>query len=374
MRILLLGGGLQGLSCGESLSKNGHIIDVVSNELHIKRSRFFNIVYSKGFDCTSNSVLSILANVKYDVIIPMGDKSVSCLSKNKEIIERRFGCKCATPKEDLLNIVCNKSCFMLYCKQYCIPHPITFKIENDNLEGASLVVGFPSLIKPNYSVGARGITRVNNIDDLKKYYPIIKKRYGECSLQALIENSNYYYNVMLYRNKDGKFLAYTIIKIVRMYPVGAGSSTCCISEENDELLDICKKCLDRLDWVGMADFDVLQGLDDKEYKIIEINPRVPASLRAAQISGVNFPEIIASDAVGGEVPSYQYQPGKVLRFLGTDLMWFAKSKNRWKSNPCWFKFFDKNLYYQDIYANDLSTYWTWLAEGLLKFKKNTIVR
>ena len=110
-------------------------------------------------------------------------------------------------------------------------------------------------------------------------------------------------------------------------------------------------------------------VDSDEYKIIEINPRVPASLRAAAISGVNFPEIIVSDAIGQELPKYDYLPGKVLRYMGIDLMWLLKSPRRFTSKPNWMRFLGKDIYYQDIYENDPSTWWTWLVEGLSKFNK-----
>ena len=119
----------------------------------------------------------------------------------------------------------------------------------------------------------------------------------------------------------------------------------------------------------MADFDVLQRPDNGEYKIIEINPRVPASLRAAAISGVNFPEIIVSDAVGTGSPRMDYSPGKVLRYMGIDIMWLLKSPQRFHAKPGWLKFFGKKIYYQDIYKQDPSTWWTWLAEGLAKISK-----
>ena len=180
---------------------------------------------------------------------------------------------------------------------------------------------------------------------------------------------------MLYRSKNGEFLGHTIIKIIRKYPINAGSSSFCISVQNDELLKICKDCLDKLDWVGIADFDVLQRLDNNEYKIIEINARVPASLRAAMVSGVDFPEIIVSDAVGDTVPHYEYQTGKSLRYLGIDIMWFLKSPNRFKAKPCWLTFWGRNLYYQDIYSNDFSTWWTWFVGGLTKLRlRNTQLR
>ena len=230
------------------------------------------------------------------------------------------------------------------------------------------VVGFPALIKPDYSVGARGITKVNSIEELREKYPSVSQKYGSCTLQEFIENKDYYYNVMLYRDAKGRFLAHTILKIVGMFPIGAGSSACCITVENDGLLQICKDCLDKLKWVGMADFDVLQRLDNGAYKIIEINPRVPASLRAAAISGINFPEIVVNDALGKAIPEYKYNPGKVLRYMGIDIMWLLKSPNRFHAKPEWLKFIGKDIYYQDIYKQDPSTWWTWLAEGLEKIK------
>ena len=175
---------------------------------------------------------------------------------------------------------------------------------------------------------------------------------------------------MLYRDANGQCHNCAIIKIVRVYPIGAGSSSCCISVENDELLSICKDALDKLNWMGMADFDVLQRKDTHEYKIIEINPRVPASLRAAYISGINFPETIVLDTLGERYHSDEYTPGKTLRYMGIDLLWFLKSPKRFKSSPSWFRFFGKNIYYQDIYRKDASTWYSWFVTGLKKFSRN----
>lgn len=368
MNILILGGGLQGLSCGASLRNKGYCIDIVSNDLQIKKSKFFNKVF---FDIVLNdaTLLELLNKRCYDVLIPMGDNSVSLLSRNKDNIESKYRCKCACPDYDTLSIVEDKHLFMDFCEQNNIPHPKTAPLNTETLDYCTNNIKFPALIKPDFSVGARGITRVNNKTELHKKYREIIDKYGPCTLQELIDNNEYYYNVMLYRDKKGSFIANAIIKIVRMYPVNAGSSSCCISVVNNELLNICKECLDKLNWVGIADFDILQCLKTKEYKIIEINPRVPASLKSAMVSGINFPEIIVLDSVGESIPLYTYNENKIMRYLGIDIMWFLKSSKRFNSNPSWFSFFGKNIYYQDIYKEDLSTWWSWLIEGIKKLKR-----
>jgi len=375
MKILLYGGGLQALACGASFYKKGFVVDAITEELDVCRSRFFRKVYSGKMINNLESLERVLEGEHYDVIIPMGDTGVSFLSKNKLQIEQAFNTVCACPDHLNLKRVENKSNFMSFCEKHEIPHPFTIPLTDDNLQKCADKMCFPALIKPDYSVGARGITRVNDYDELKNSYPAIKSKYGSCTLQEFIDNDQYYYNVMLYRDRSGEFLGHTIIKILRKYPVNAGSSSYCISVENDELLDICKDCLEKLDWVGIADFDVLQRLDNNEYKIIEINPRVPASLKAALASGVDFPEIIIRDAVGEKVPRYQYRPGQALRYMGIDIMWFLKSPNRFKAKPSWLKFWGKYLYYQDIYSSDPSTWWTWLVGGLAKLRlRNTQLR
>ena len=355
------------MSCGASLYKK-HEVFVWGKSLQTDKSRFFSHCYDykKGKE---EEVLELLEKGNYDVLLPISDFTVPFISKHKKEIEERYGVKCAVPDYEQVYIVEDKSRFMSFCQQNNIPHPKTARLILETLEKAGEDVGFPALIKPDYSVGARGITRVNTLNELKEKFPEVRSKYGSCTLQEFVDNQEYYYNVMMYRNKSGKILAKAILKIVRMYPVGAGSSSCCISVENEELVRVCSDCLEKLNWVGMADFDVLQRLDNSEYKIIEINARVPASLRGASISGVNFPEIIVNDVLGQDMHSFKYKPGKVMRYMGLDIMWFLKSTKRFKTHPCWFKFFGKDLYYQDIYREDTSTWWTWLAEGICKISK-----
>ena len=366
MKILIVGGGLQGLSCGCSLYKH-HDVSIVASDLMSRKSRFFKKVYTDYK--VDESLYELLEKEHFDVILPISDFTVPVISKNKKTIEDRFGIKCAVPDYEQVYIVEDKSRFMSFCEENDIPHPKTIHLTDNNLQAAATQVGFPALIKPDHSVGARGITRVDTLDALQAKFPMVSSAYGNCALQELIENKEYYYNVMLYRTASGQFPAYAMEKIVRMYPVDAGSSSCSISVENGVLLEICKDCLDKLKWVGMADFDVLQRLDNGEYKIIEINARVPASLKAAAISGVNFPEIITFDAMGITIPECSYTPGRVLRYLGIDILWLIKSPSRFQSNPCWFNLLGKDIFYQDLYKQDPSTWWTWLVEGLSKVTK-----
>jgi len=303
----------------------------------------------------------------YDAIIPTADESAEFLSKEKTFIEEHFGIKCAISIYETYKVASDKNSLMNLCKEMVIAHPRTMAITNENIENAIEYVGFPALIKPDFSAGARGITKVNSIADIKGNLPSLLKAYGSCSLQQFIEQPEYYYNVMLYRNKSGHIVGSTIIKIRRYFPLSGGSS--CYSEtiENERLLNQCILVLDALNWHGFADFDVLEDKNTGDYKIIEINPRVPSSLQASFAAGIDFAECYVKDLFGGNVTKRKYICGKQVRWFGLDVMWFLMSPKRFSFKPSWFNFFGKNVSYHDGAWNDPLPMIAGCLEGLKKY-------
>jgi predicted ATP-grasp superfamily ATP-dependent carboligase len=353
MDILIIGGGLQALSVARSLRKKGHNIiallykgDVSIKSKQINKFYITDITPKNAKEYLS-SIHSILKQNSVSVIIPLSDITAELLSLHKEMLEQEYHLKCAIPDYDVFQKANDKWLLLSLCAQNNLPHPKTELLTSNNLQDAADRVGFPALIKPNISVGARGITMVYSLSDLQKKYGEILEKYGECTLQEYIDNSGApYYNVMMYRNQAGDIINTVIMEIVRYYPIKGGSSSFGRTIESKELSAICIKTLEILNWVGFADFDVLKTKNG-EFKIIEINPRVPASIRAAEISGVNFPALIVNDIMNLKIDSYTYVPNKQLRYLGLDIMWFISSNKRFSCTPSWFVFFSKNLYYQE---------------------------
>ena len=366
MNILLFGGGLQVLAIARGLKEVGHNVDVLGehNEISSKSRYVRNCIFIEIKSLTPKDLLQIVKSGCYSVIIPTEDDYASWLSYNKTEIEHYSSVKCAIADFDVYSLASDKSRLLKFCKEKNFPHPKTAVIDN-NYDEISEYVGFPALVKPNHSAGARGIRLVNSNDELRAIAKQTIKEYGECSLQEFISGKDYYYNVMLYRTKKGEWGNHVITKIIRYYPIKGGSSSFCYTIENDKMLEICRKILDELQWVGFADFDVLEK-GDSDYRVIEINPRIPASVKAATISGVNFGEMIVRDSLGMELPQYTYKPGAQLRYLGLDIAWFLASPNRFKAKPSWFKFFGKNLHYQDGGKHDIFAMITSIWMGVKK--------
>ena len=366
MNILLFGGGLQVLTIARSLKSKKYIVDVIGMHNEISRKcRYVRNCYDVDLKTLSvRDFVKELNKYNYAVVIPMEDDYATWLSLHKEEIHHSSGTKCAVMDYNVYALASDKTRLLEFCKTYRLPHPKT-AIINGNYKELVDDIGFPALIKPSHSAGSRGIHIVNSVEELKEWSEKTIAEYGECALQEYICSKDYYYNVMLYRTAEGNWGNYAITKIMRYYPIKGGSSSFCVSIENDKLLSVCKEILDKLGWIGFADFDVLEK-GDGDYRVIEINPRIPASVRAAAISGVDFGEMIVKDILGEGLPKYTYTPGMQLRCLGLDIAWFLSSPNRWKCKPSWFNFFGKKLFYQEGGSDDFLAMCTSIWMGIKK--------
>jgi len=307
-----------------------------------------------------------LTKFPQDVIIPLFNDTAELLSKHKEEIEQ-MGVKIAMPRWEMFIKAHNKELLMNICQENNIPHPRTASLSKMTLEEAAFHVGFPSLIKPNISAGALGIKYVNNLDELKEKYSQTNETFGKSTLQEYVNHSNFYYNVMIFRYTNGEFSPATVIKILRYFPIQGGSSSYSVVIENSELISICKRTLNCLNWHGFADFDFIQDMNTNEFKLIEINPRIPSCLHAASVSGINFPEIIICDCLDKTIPVSNYIKDQKLRYFSLDVLWFIFSKNRLNSKPSWFNFFENNLHYQDGCLSDPIPMFAGIFMGIIKY-------
>ena len=375
MNVLLLNGeNVQTICVARSLKQEGHNVVVFADSRLSSgyASRYIDEKYIAPYINNhptefNNYIQEYLASHNIDMIIPMGDESATFLSANKEFLERKYSCRCAVPSYAIFNLANDKQKLMQICEENQIPHPRTRIITIDNITEAIDYVGFPAMIKPNISAGAKGIVRVHNEDELRQKLPEILSQFGACTLQEYVHQPGYYYNVMMYRSKSGELSAYATIKIMRYFPLKGGSSCYCQTIDSEYLVNICAKVLEVLEWVGFADFDVLEDSETGAFKIIEINPRVPSSLQASSAAGIDFTKIILADEFDLPNPQHSYVAGREIRWFGLDVMWFLFSKERFSYRPSWFKFFGSNVSYQDGSLKDPLPMLMGCISGVLKY-------
>jgi D-aspartate ligase len=369
--VVLDGSAVQAIPVARSLKKHGFYTVLLC---HTKKSYGYRTKYAdekiispsvqKDMEGFHRFFLDLIQKDRYEVSIPMGDHSARYLSLYQKEL-RPFTSFIIPPYEVFMNGY-DKNELMRTCRLHDFPHPRSFDLSMDKLKEAAEYIGFPALIKPNHTTGARGFAIVNSPEELAEKLPGIIREYGSCHLQEFIPPGGRQFKVELFFS-EGAVINATAIHKMRFYPEKGGSSCFNQSVERKDLVDLCAEVLKAIKWEGFADFDLIEDPRDGVIKIMEINPRIPACIKVSFESGVDFAENIVQGSLGLPMTKYEFQPGSYLRYFGLDLLWFFKSNQRFKTKPPWFKaFLRANHFYQDGSLSDPLPFIYGTLGGLLK--------
>lgn len=305
-------------------------------------------------------LLDFLRKNSVTAIIPMSDDSAMLLAQYQDEIAQFSAVACPSIESFIKGY--DKNQLMKVCEHLGIEHPLTMDL-SEPYDLTKMI--YPAIIKPNITSGGRGMRIVSDEEELRAIIPQTMKEYGNCHVQEYIPQGGRQIKVQLLVDSNMSLVCSSVMQKTRWYPVKGGSSCCNITIEEPELVEACYSILKELNWRGFADFDVIEDPRTFSLKIMEINPRVPACIKSAIVSGINWGEIIVNDILCRSQKNYEYDPGHVLRFLGFDFLWFLKSNNRHQTNPSWFSFFGKKVHFQDLDWSDLGSFF-WGTYGNIR--------
>ncbi len=355
IKVLLVDGHtVQVLPIAKSLRKNGHYVTILCEEKlsYGWVSRFpHKKILSPSPSHEPEAFLAFLhehlSHHHYDIVIPLFDDSATILGEHKKSLEKYA--KIAVPDYDIFIQGHDKNLTMKVAKEVGVPHPKTADLEKVSLEDAVAYCGLPALIKPNVGAGAKGITKVETMQELQQHYAQIKKKFGASTLQEFIPPGGRQFKCQIFRDKDGSIKGASTFVKHRYFPVTGGTTSCGEIVDIPALVEYATKVADKIGWVGFADFDSIEDPRDGSYKLMEINARITGSIKAGMESGVDYAQMIVEQEMGMPVSSYTSSSGLVLRQLALDVMWFLYSDNanRFSAKPNWFAFFGSKMKYQD---------------------------
>lgn len=282
------------------------------------------------------AVEPLLRSGKYDVAIPMFDYSAEILAHHKQELENTI--YIAVNDLDVFTYARDKLKTMQVCMENDIPCPKTI-IVDDISEIQETELRYPVCIKPRSGSSAVGFKKIDGPQDLKEIIRSTQGKYGASLLQEFIPQTDLQYKAELFVDKCGMVKSACVFSKVRWYPIDGGSSTLNETVDRPDIVESCSKLLHIIGWRGYADIDLIQDPRDGVAKIMEINPRITGSVKICYEAGVNFSEQILQDYLDIPVTSYMdYEKGKYLRYLHTDILWFLKSGERFSCKPAWFDF------------------------------------
>lgn len=293
-------------------------------------------VAKEEYDAQLQKVREILKKEKYDLVVPMTDYSATYLSKNKEELSKYA--HIAVNDWETFQLAIDKSKTMKICDENQINAPKTLFSNNplDDIDKSNL--NYPLVVKPKTACGSIGFNLVRNKQELENVISSVPEENGEYFIQEYIpQGDNPQYCAEVYRNSQGNYPLCLIALKPRWFPLDGGSATVNVTVHDELMATTCKKLLDKIDWKGYANFDFVIDERDGQPKLLEINARISAIVKIAFCAGINVSELLLKDAFNdGEDDFKDYKDGVSVSCCLTELLWFLKSKKRFKSKPCVF--------------------------------------
>ncbi len=303
---------------------------------------------------------------KYDLVIPMNDFTACILADHKtELAPYAYICVNDLP---IFKQASDKLQTMRICMEEGLPCPRTVLAENlDDLNLADWK--YPLVVKPRTGYGANGFSVVQNEEELKQVLLATQRKFGPALIQEYIPQTGQQYQVEMFMDQNGQCKSFVLMDKLRWYPLDGGPSTINMTVKDEKIKQDCIRLLQRMHWRGYASYDLIRDPRDGEAKILEINPRINGTIKICFYAGVNMALQHLQDAFDEPVTDYpDYKEGLYLRVIHKDILWFIKSKDRFKAKPSWFSW--ENTTDEIASIRDIKPFFTYSIEAVKKIKED----
>lgn len=370
IRVLVPEAGKQALAMVRGLKELGCHVTVVSqsklnagytSKLPDKKILFDSLLID--MDKTLEFLFDEVGSGNYDVLMPIGEKSTSIVNSHESEFKRLIKVACA-PMDAYMQVF-NKQNTFDKAIEIGTPSPFT-RHSRQSLEDFLSRARFPLIIKPRQGVGSIGFHKFEDERDLRERLTRPDFNIDDYVLQEFIE-FDHRIGTLVFMDELGEACTSYNTDILRQFPPDAGSAIMIKTTQAPEIQEQFIRLLRELHWRGYAAGCFMIEKGTGQPKLLEINGRIPATVKLAYMCGFNIARQMLELTYGEVVTKYPYYIGKdmYVRHFDTDLAWFLKSKDRFRAKPSWFSWKDTCdvLYSKD----DPIPFWSNLWNNVLTY-------
>ena len=315
----------------------------------------------------SNYISFLLRQVKsgdYDVLMPIGELSTNPVTQHEDEFKPYVKIACA-PRETYIKAF-NKQITFDIAIENNIPCPYTRHSKQD-IEEYLNTCHFPIIIKPRQGLGSIGFHKFEKRED---FWPYMKEKGldpDDYVVQEFVKFDRHIGCLLFVDQKGNVCTSYTV-NVTRRFPLDAGSAVLLESTNEHETLQYAGELLRKLEWKGFADVAFMVDRETGEPKLLEINGRIPQSVKMAYMCGFNISRQMLEMIYDEKVIQYPENDkfGMYLRHFDTDIAWFLKSPDRFRAKPSWFSW--KNTQEVLYSKDDKKPFWRNLFHQIASYR------
>jgi predicted ATP-grasp superfamily ATP-dependent carboligase len=244
------------------------------------------------------------------VLFCESDWALEFVARNRERLMTAF--KFVLPPPRLLESLLDKGRFHVLAKDRGLPTPKSWVVDpaSDIEPGLAKEMSFPVVVKAlphrvkNWRrLGVDGkVVRLDSAQELQALWP----RMADCELNFLVQElipgpESRIESYHVYADRDGRIAGEFTGRKIRTYPKNFGFSTALTTTADNDVAELGRAIVERLDIRGVAKLDFKRGDDGRLY-LLEINPRFSLWSHVGALAGVNLPALVYADLVGETRP------------------------------------------------------------------------
>ncbi len=307
-------------------------------------------------------LLEMAKSGKYDVLMPIGEKGTDFVTSHEEELKQYVRLACA-PRSSYINAFDKQRTFEAAARAGT-PMPKT-RLQNQTVEEFLETVAFPLIIKPRNGMGSVGYHKFEKREDFEPYIREHGIDLDQYVLQEYVDHEKRLGTILFMDAKGQVDMAYADV-VLRWFPIDAGTACMLQIVDAPKELEYSAGLLREMNWQGVAAMSYMMDRKTGEPRLLEINGRIPASIRLSEMCGYNVGKLLVQLAYGDEIEPYpaHHSSGRYLRHLDMDLAWFLKAKNRFHVKPSWFSWRKTTevLFYRDDMRPFFSHFFAQLKE------------
>lgn len=305
------------LGCVQSLGRLGHEVFVFGEPVDhpVLSSRYCRgLVASRGAttpDAFAEDLLRVLAEGRFDLLVPISDLEIDAISGHLERIRRHT--RVALPGPGPINVVKDKARTTHLAAEAGIATPRSyFPRDLAEVEALSRRIPYPCVAKIPVSTASMGVGIAADAEALLRFF----RERGEPGnwpfVQEFVRGDLYDVTAVC---DEGEMVAHFAFRSPIESQVG-GTPPYAYTLNDPLLVEASRKVLRAVGWHGAVDLDFLKG-EDGQYTLLEVNPRFSGTVNFAYKMGVDLPRAYHDLAFGCLRPSYQadYPEGVLFRTL-----------------------------------------------------------